>query len=184
MGKIKWFKEQRYLINLPKFDNDHPSDEKINGAVEHEYDDNLFLEYSNYIKANWNKYDKILSVGLSQIEGVDIQNEYVVNLTKYGTGGSFGGINTIIINIAQRKLDDIMLTIVHEIIHLSIDKLIIENHTDHWVKERTVDLLVNKFFPDMSSMQNVPIPTEDIDKQFHAFYPDIVKVIKSVSKSI
>lgn len=183
LGKIDWYKKQGYLINLPKLENDNPSDTDIEEAVKAEYNKNDFLVYSSYLENNWGAYSEALSKELSALAGVERLDEYNVNLTKYGTGGSYGQPNTVIINISQRKETDLLTTLAHEITHLSIEKLIAEYGIEHWPKERVVDLILSKIFPADYKMQKLPISVEDIDHSFRDFYPNIIEVVKNISKN-
>ena len=74
----------------------------------------------------------------------------------------------------------VSLTIIHEIIHLSIQELIEKYEVEHWEKERIVDLIVFKIVPEIAKMQNISIDTKPIDEGFEKYYPDIEKVVKNL----
>jgi hypothetical protein len=52
----------------------------------------------------------------------------------------------------------------------------------HWTKERLVDLVMNKFFPENQKLQRDPENAEQITEIFNTYFPDITKVIKAVSE--
>jgi len=177
-----WFQEHKYHLILPSGISPESNTNEIQSAVEKDYLDNkiIYQKESSDLLLRWQEHgkkleEKLISVSLSP------QTEYELMLTSYGVGGSYHVSNKIIVNIKRSYQFGLLKTVIHEIIHLSIEKYIQEYKIEHWVKERVVDLLMNEFFPGLDKPQEVPIPTENIDKQFHAFYPDIVKIIKSVS---
>ena len=87
--------------------------------------------------------------------------------------------NTVIINISQQN--KVISTIMHEIIHLTIDKLIRKYKTEHWQKERIVNLISLKIFPDKFKLQRDPENAEVIEREFKANYPNIEVIIKNIS---
>jgi hypothetical protein len=107
------------------------------------------------------------------------EDTYIVHLTKYGVGGSYNVPNTVILNFQNRKELALFRTIVHEIIHLSIQPYIEKYTVDHWIKERIVDLTLEKIAPELNTMQNLPIDTESVDLAFEKNYPNMEEVIKN-----
>lgn len=170
LKKIDWYKEQGYKLNLPETD------------VDQEYREEDFLAFSNLIQKNWAIYEKKLHDLLANLKGSEIQETYNLNLTKYGVGGSYSLPNTIIVNISQTNKDIFIPTIIHEIIHLSIEKLITKYKIEHWQKERLVDLISLKFFPDEFKLQRNPKDFEIIQQSLEINYPNIELIIKEIGQ--
>ena len=99
-------------------------------------------------------------------------------------GGSYNLPNTVIINLNNSFNIGMLKTIIHEIIHLSIQKYIDEYKIGQWQKERIVDLFFIKNFPERIPMQNMPINTEKIDQTFDDNFPDMKTVIEKISKTL
>ena len=72
-------------------------------------------------------------------------------------------------------------TLAHEIVHLTIEHLIRKYQIDHWTKERLVNLIMNKFFPDKPILQRDPQNAEQISEIFDREFPNIEEVIKDIS---
>lgn len=170
LAKLDWYKAQGYKINLPE-----------EGQVE-EYSDTDFKEYIDFIQAAWTKYSDKLSQALASLKGAEIQSVYKVNLTKYGVGGSYSYPKEVIINIAQREKERAILTLIHEITHLSIHQLIEKYQIEHWQKERLVDLITMRIFPELFDLQRDPGNAGLIGRYFDQYYPDIEKIISSISE--
>lgn len=180
-----WFQEKKYRLTLPTGVSPKSDQAEIITAVDQDFANNeaAYQKETWDLLSRWEKYGKILEEKLVGISLIPL-SEYELMLTSYGVGGSYHTPNKIIVNIKASFQFGLLRTVLHEIIHLNIEKYIKEFEVSHWTKERIVDLLMNEFFPEVNRMQEPPIPTADIDKQFYAFYPDIVRVIKSVSKII
>lgn len=69
----------------------------------------------------------------------------------------------------------------HELVHLAIEPLIQKNNTEHWVKERIVDLLMKKAFPNYELQKN-PTEAQKINQIFQDNYPNIEKILEEVSQ--
>jgi len=168
LEKLDWYKAQGYHVDLPKI------------GIDEEYREEDFLVFDNLIKDEWPKYEDKLSQTLASLRGGEVQENYNINLTKYGVGGSYSLPNTVIINISQQN--NVISTVMHEIIHLTIDKLIRKYKIEHWQKERIVNLISLKIFPEMFKLQRDPKNTEIIDQEFKANYPNIELIIKNISQ--
>ena len=133
---------------------------------------------------NWEKVSRELSLALLNSSLFD-QEEYIINLTKYGTGGSYNLPNTVIINVSFNYNLGLLRTIMHEIIHLSIQKYIDEYKIGQWQKERIVDLFFIKNFPKRIKMGNVymSINTDKIDQVFDQNFPDMRAIVEKSSKN-
>lgn len=65
---------------------------------------------------------------------------------------------------------------------MTIEPLIQEYKIQHWEKERIVDLIINKFFPEDQKVQRDPEDSEKISEIFEKNFPDVEKIIVEVSK--
>ena len=108
------------------------------------------------------------------------ENVYEIKLTKYGVGGSYNLPNTIIVNFQGKFGIGVSKTIIHEIVHLSIQELIEKYKVGHWEKERVVDLILLKIVPEIAKMQNISIDTKLVDEAFERYYPNLEEVIKNL----
>jgi len=100
---------------------------------------------------------------------------------KYGIVGSYESPNVIFVNIKKFYNEGLLRIIIHESIHLLINSYILNYKTDHWSKERIVDLIFLDLFPELSKMQVIP-DTEALDELFYEYFPNIEKVIFEISK--
>lgn len=184
IGNLAWFQQNSYPISLPEGIQESSSKEKIEEAIGKEYSENVLIyekEKTSLIE-RWGKYDKILEENLKKCS-LKFYSEYEVFFSAYGTGGSYQLPNLLIVNAKRSWQIGLLRTIIHEIIHLSIEEYIRQYKIDHWVKERIVDLIFEKFFPELVKKQNIPIPTEKIDSIFAEHYPNIEKIISLLTKN-
>jgi hypothetical protein len=110
-----------------------------------------------------------------------LQEKYYVSITQYGNGGSYGTPDKIQLNFNQITRN-VSFTIAHETVHLTIEHLIREYKIDHWTKERIVDLIINKLFPENQRLQRNPKNAEQISEIFEREFPNVEKVIKDISE--
>jgi hypothetical protein len=187
INKIDWFIENKYdykkfsfpkKLDLEKIKN--YSDQEIEDIVASEYEETLYKENEQFLNKQWSTIFNEIEQAFSRSSLV-IQDEYNIYLTKYGTGGSYDIPNKVIINLSKSWNIGMLKTIIHEIIHLSIQKYIDEYKIGQWEKERIVDLFFIKNFPNRVPMQNMPINTKDIDEIFIEKFPDIKAVIEKIS---
>lgn len=184
VNELDWYKENRYRVDLPFGINltsiEKLSKEKIKKLVLNEYFGNDYKQMVEKIKNEWEKidlnFDKIFLNADAKLEPV-----YILILTKYGIGGSYKLPNKIIINFTNRRVEDILYVAIHEIIHLLIEHLIIKHQLNHWQKERLVDLIFSEIKPELNKMQKIPEATDEVDKVFKQYFPDIETVIKNIA---
>lgn len=185
-SKRDWYKENRYQPTYPKtiqdkFDKGEDiTEEDIEKSVTEEFDSSSNEKEISEVKVEWNAIKDEFFKNLKTL-GLPIQEKYFLSLTKYGTGGSYGVPNHIQLNIGQMNRAP-SFTIAHEIVHLTIEHLIKEYKIDHWTKERIVDLIMNKFFPDDKKLQRSPENAEKINEIFDSEFPDIQKLVKEISE--
>lgn len=188
IGQIDWFIENKYdykKFSFPKsLDvnklNDY-SEKEITDAVISEYNDDDFKKNETLLISHWVQISKELESAFLK-SSTSMQDEYTIFFTKYGTAGSYSLPNKIIVNLTRAWGNGMLRTIIHEIIHLSIQKYIDEYKIGQWQKERMVDLFFIKNFPRRIPMQNMPINTDKIDQIFDDNFPNMENVIKKLSE--
>lgn len=168
-----------FPINLHVGGGDTLKENHIKESVINEYDEAVYRKEKKYIEDNISTIHKMLQTYSTQTS-MQLQGVYEVQLTRYGVGGSYALPNKILVNIQSRTGAKLLKTLIHEIIHLSIEEWIRAYKVEHWEKERIVDLIVEKIAPDINVMQNLPIETSEIDKAFNTNYPDIEKIINNL----
>jgi hypothetical protein len=188
--RLDWYTENNYNyknISFPKMLNKEKikdySDKEIEDAVIAEYSDNLYKENEKFLLDNWASISEEIKFAFSR-SGLLLQDEYKVYLTKYGMGGSYDLPNVVIINLINSFRVGMLKTIIHEIIHLGIQKYVDEYKINQGQKERIVDLFFLKNFPRRVFTQNVymSMNTEKSDQIFDDNFPDMKAVIEKISK--
>jgi|SRR3989344_1180819 len=180
--KAEWYEKMGYRMSLPggttlaEIKNLSPKQTKE--IVIKEYEKESYEKIKLSIQKEWGENCIGLKAKIIK-NGLQPQDVYGLFLTKYGVGGSYELPNKIITNFKTQKIADIPRVIIHEIIHLSIEPIIQKYKTEHWKKERIVDLLFNEVNPHLNRVQNIPINTQKVDASFSRFYPDIEKVIQN-----
>jgi len=111
-------------------------------------DKNGFYYYlstqKKYKEINWEKLIKDINNELRNYEFLkELKGDYVVFLSKYGVFGSFYKPDIIYANI-QRDSSKITLTILHEIIHLLLEKDPLFKKSNHETKEKIVENKLNE----------------------------------------
>ena len=188
--KIDWFVENKYeykkfsfpkVLDVEKLKN--YSDKEIENAVISEYDEEIYKKNETFLVNNWGKILEEIKNSFSR-SSILVQDEYIIYFTKYGTGGSYNLPNTVIINLNKRWNVGMLGTIIHEIIHLAIEKDILEYKIEQWQKERIIDLFFIKNFSRRVYIQNVynSINTEKIDQTFEDNFPDMEAIVQKLSK--
>jgi hypothetical protein len=137
---MEWYVLNGYRLKIPTGIDENSSNEKIKNQIKKEFNEEKFNEIKNDISADFLKIEKQFSRRIKSIFKFNIQDDFFVYLTNYGTGGSYNIPNIIIFNINNPKG---IKTIFHEIIHLLIEKWVRKYELTHWEKERVVDLILN-----------------------------------------
>lgn len=192
----KWDFYQQYYdvgwINLPakleKTKIKEYSNDEITDSVKEEYLNNstkIYRKVEQEILDNWQKVsEKIEKV--STETNLNFPSELQIQLTCYGMGGSYWLPRKIIL-MATRLYP--LATIVHELIHLTIEDWIQKYQVGQAQKERIVDLFMSKYFGDLFPDRLIPnwsqqvyqkIAYQEIDEIFEKFEPDIKTVIEKV----
>ncbi|MFZ2500527.1 MAG: hypothetical protein WAW90_00895 [Minisyncoccia bacterium] len=187
IDRYAWFIENNYKPDLPQDIKDRLekgeeiADEDIISVVEKEYQDDIYLTKANEIREVWTKESEAFLENLKRL-GRPLAEKYVVALTRYGVGGSYGSPNFIRLNIQKQNDRPVLFVIFHEIVHLTIQDLIEKHMTPHWTKERLVDLTMNKLVPEMKRLQRDPEAAEKIDAIFEKEFPNIEKIIADIAQ--
>ena len=185
--KMDWFDANGYKPILPKqlvgVDVKALTRDEIRRVIVQEYDEEKYKEMEALIQESGAVHIPTLASAFANT-ALPIHEEYTVRLVEYGVGGSYGLPNTVILNIANLWGIGPIKTIIHEIIHLSIEELIIAHKIEHWQKERIVDRMFSVMVPDIQrKMQNI---SEDVvilvDGLFDEYYPDIEKVCIEIAR--
>ena len=183
LNKLEWFKKQGYHLRFPanfSLENEKFADENyIRNTVLDEYNEADYQKVAETVNKQWLEYSPNLEKYFLKILAKP-ESIYKVNLTKYGVGGSYHLPNKIIVNFQEKFGIGVSKTIIHEIAHLSIQKLIEKYNVEHWEKERIVDLILLKIVPKIAKMQNLPIDTKSIDEVFEKYYPNMEEIIKNL----
>lgn len=185
LKKHSWYKENGYKPKYPELiqekleKEENIKEEDVLEAVLSEFDKNKYAEQIGSILEEWNKIKGGFFENLKTLN-LPLQDKYFVCVTKYGTGGSYGLPDSIQLNLENKR--NIPITLAHEIVHLTIEPLIQEYKIQHWEKERIVDLIINKFFPEDQKVQRDPEDSEKISEIFEKNFPDVEKIIVEVSK--
>lgn len=185
LEKIDWYKEQGYYpqnVRLPLGVDEKSNLDEAVKALQNEYEDS---DYNNASKSIETELKVFPFKNLESLRSFETKDKCTILLTKYGTGGSYDYKNAeIIINIALRSKEQIISTVVHEFVHIGIQKYIDDYKIGHWQKERLVDLIVEKSFPGLRKMQNIKEPVDVVDSSFHQHYPDIREICRGISTSL
>lgn len=182
LAKLPWYIENSYNVSFPEGLTENSTDEEIANKVTKAYSEEEYREFAKPLEDAWNKYYSVIET-IYALEGFSpIKDSYTVVLTRYGTGGSyFPEESTIIINCSRTRKINPIGTVMHEMVHMGIDHLIQEYDISHWKKERLVDLLCNKYFPEVTFMQEIPEDVTMVDVIFSKKYPNIKAVIMEMA---
>jgi hypothetical protein len=186
LSKATWYKKQGYaeIVRLPGNTTLSETKEDTNKdalliVVEKEYDEALFCKIASGIQEDWLNLCKKLQSQYMNEMSLSFHKSYEINLTRYGTNGSYDEPNKIILNIHNKEPKMITRIIFHEILHLAIEPLIRKYKVRHWRKERIVDLIYKKLLPEFSFTQKIPEDTQIVDDIFKKYTNDIDTIIKN-----
>jgi len=180
-----WYKEHGYKPKYPeeikqKLEaQENISEEDILEAVSSEFNQDEYVSRVSEVEKGWQGIEEKFFDDLKTL-GLPLQEEYFVSATKYGVGGSYGSPNDIQLNLEQNRAPE--LTLAHEMVHLTIEPLIREFNIEQWTKERLVDLIMCKFFPEDKRLQRDPQNAEQVSEIFEQNFPNIKEIISEVSK--
>lgn len=183
--RMEWYKNKGYRVEMPKelslVGNFCKDLEYIKKIVSKEFEQDIYKKEEKYILDNISTINLVLEEFFFATS-IEPHSNYEILLTRYGVGGSYWPPNKIIINLKFRNGSKLLNSIIHEIIHLSIEDLIQKYKVDQWEKERLVDLIFDKVAPEINIMQKLSIDIKNIDNIFNQYYPNIEKIISEIKK--
>lgn len=183
--KMDFYEKNKYIPILPDSINKNSDDKTIEFKVKKDWNKSAYMDTIDNINSEWSKISIKLIENIKET-GLKLHKSYDVFLTKYGVGGSYNTPNIIVLNIfksnGQKKNGrELVKTIAHEIIHLTIDVFIIKNNIKHWDKEAIVSKFLSKLLPEIEQEIFIQNKNDElINKIFQEKYPDIQKIIKEV----
>ncbi len=184
LGKYRWYKENGYRVNLPeslrvKVEHDERVDrEEILDAVTKEFHRVEYDRAAKLLSTEFGLINENFTRELQTLGGF-IHHTYDVLITKYGVGGSYRHPNKIQVNIDYGQTIS-WVVCAHEIVHLTIEDWIREYKIDHWTKERIVDLIMFRFFPNTIALQKNGNELGRVGELFDSYFPDIKRIIKEL----
>ena len=186
IGKSDWFIENGYSkriklpenIKLEDVDKNKPIDYLFENA-EKEYNQENYSKVEDIVTEQWLEFSPKLEQYFEETSLVP-EDLYLIQLTRYGVGGSYNLPNKVIVNFQGKFGTRVLKTIIHEIVHLSIQQFIDKYNIEHWEKEWVVDLILSKIVPEINKIRDLSIDTKTIDESFNKNYPDIEKIIKNL----
>lgn len=188
LKKSEWYRENGYAgvvclpggLTLADFAV-IPKEDEFLEKLKDEYSEGIYKETQGSTQEAWADISHIWAQrgGLPSI--VPFIPEYNVQLTRYGTGGSYSLPNTIIVNIRTKTIKQIPKTIFHEIIHLAIEPHIKHYSIKQWEKERLVDLIFAKTFPEIAFSQKIPEEAHFVDDIFKKYPNDVEATVREIS---
>lgn len=175
-----WLTNNGYRFSLPQGFDDSQSngDELIKRLIQEEYNRADYEIAEAAISKSWKGNCKLMKEINDKLVDSHQLDELNVILTKYGTQGSYIQPNSVIINISAVPPEFLIKTVVHEAVHLMIERLIKKNAVDHWVKERIVNLIVDFEFKSRFKMSPAPEWVILVDEIFKKHYPDLESIMK------
>lgn len=180
-----WYLEHNYRVCLPNnLSLENPTFDLaiVSQSVNDDYNELDYQLVAEFLKTKESWLSSIVEPALKKIDKMALDS-YEVYLTKYGVGGGYELPNKIGLDIKKDR-DGLIKTLVHEIIHLSIEEEIARNKVGHFHKERVVDLLTQKLFPEITKTpKNMPEEAKKVvDPIFNEYYPDIEKITKNIEQ--
>lgn len=182
VAKLDWYNEQGYKVLLPRACLENISESSCVLALSQEFSLTIYEKYASDLLIAWEAFTPRLNKMLEKNEIV-FKNIYTIILTKYGTGGSYdAALDEIILNITNRTIKSVLATLVHEMVHISIQSFVTRYSVSHWKKERCVDLLVEYYFSGLRPLQNIREDVSIVDSAFATFLLDrnIENLIKNI----
>ncbi|MCR4274528.1 MAG: hypothetical protein NUW02_00545 [Candidatus Campbellbacteria bacterium] len=186
--RLPWYRDNRYNVDIIAFPKNldtnnlvSTSDEDILNAIDLEYNQEKHISSEKEMTKLFSLYEGRLVSFLKETE-LPIISNIIVHLVMYGTAGSYSLPNKVIVNISKFYNVGLMRNILHEIIHLHIQHLIDTYKIGQWEKERVVDLLMEKCFPEITKQQHIQIDTTKIDEVFNTHYPNVPYILETIGE--
>jgi len=139
LEKMDWYKEQGYRPRLPEGIDQKSSEQEIQTKITEEYQTEEYEKVTTELSKSFDQISTRFKNALKELFA-DVPNGIMVNITKYGVGGSYHLPSTIILNF---HMSNLLNTVIHEIVHLVVEPFIQKHSIEHWEKERVVDLILH-----------------------------------------
>jgi|OM-RGC.v1.015858643 hypothetical protein len=178
--RIEFYKTNNYNFDLPEGLGESSTAAESLYLLANEYKEKVYLTEAEELLLEFKNHSEIVE---KMIRDGLLSKEvhYKIFLTKYGVGGSFAPPNQVTLKITNKRTSvEKFATILHELIHVHIHNWIVQNNLTHWQKERVVDLIGLKYFPDLRKVQNIKEDVSIVDEAFEIHYPDLQKTIENI----
>lgn len=145
LAKMDWYNKFGYNPKLPKNIDENSSEKELKEQIAKEFDEEKYKTISRDINSNFSKITAKLSETLNAYFK-NVPKSINVYLTVYGVGGSYHLPNRVVLNINGSKRisgPNIVKILVHEIVHLCVERDVLKYNIKQWEKERVVDLILN-----------------------------------------
>lgn len=166
---------------MPERIDESSSINEVNKAVKSEFDETVYTEARKDLKNKLEQHKTEINLASQNLK-LDFPNQIQIQLTRYGVGGSYNLPNNVILSV---RMKDLFGTLIHEIVHLSIQEDVDKYKIEHWDKERIVDLITHEpefAFVGIEKWQKGPNSKPDQD--FRArFTTDREQFFKSINKA-
>lgn len=186
LEKLPWYYKLGYSPRFPKsIDPRNDNLEKIFLALKNEYKEEDYRKSANEIIKTFSEIENSFFEKLQVICGKKIKRKFKLVLTKYDVGGSYSMPNRIIYNFEMKSSS--ISTILHEIVHLVIEKYIQKYQIQQNEKERIVDLILTSnpiALPNYKMQKRGEEFKNIIDPLFKIYFnPPIDNFLKKLKKS-
>ncbi len=177
ISDLKWYNENGYEVFLPEGVDKLDDALSLSAIVKKE-----FIANKDKIKLIKNKLNKLVNKNNEVLDEFFLNFDYTlpdtikVYLTNYGSGGSYYLPNEIVI-LVRRDTLDLLETMIHEVVHLIIEKpFILKNNITHWQKEILVNILCGSRLLEKISKNNT------IQKRSEKLSGDLIEKLKFKNK--
>lgn len=153
LGKRDFYIENGYKVSVPEgVSTKYLAPEKeteLKEIITNELEEKKVEKFQKVLTARWKGLGAKVEEFLDSLP-YSRPNELYIVFTQYGTGGSYGPPNKIIMNIHSTR--EAFETSVHELIHDVIEIPVVQHFKlTHWEKESLVEYLIikhlNEIFP-------------------------------------
>lgn len=183
--RLPWYKEQGYDVasiikRFPAGILESSIEEEVDTAVGAEYSAVEYEKFKEFIEEKWEEFALKLDV-LKTASSLELRDSYTIVLTKYGMGGSYNAEKgEAIINLSSGSKERLIGIIFHEIVHMTIEHLIQKYQIKHWQKERLVNLMMGRYFPELENRQSMKEDVTAVDEAFNKFFPDFEAIAVAI----
>lgn len=180
LKKLGFYTDNGYTVDLPPGVTETSSSDDIKAAIERDFNESMYSAYGETLQAKCAEHADIISA--LQAEGIIRTEPYTIYLTRYGVGGSYGPPDEVVLKVWSPEVTDRTLgTLLHELIHLKIAWWVEDFEVSHWRTERLVDLVGQKFFPQLREAQAITEDVQIVDAAFAAHFPDLARIVAEIS---